>query len=214
MSIQKGVCESPVVQEKIKEGPVRTIALATLVLVALVLLPACGSSARFSAEEAMGAQKVEMQFNAKGKLVEVEYHISPDQVPDTVRQAMDALHPGGRFTGAEKETHKGKLYYELTRVVMGMEVEAMFLPDGTLYQEEVQVREHTVPEAVRETARAALAGARVTKWEEIRDMDRKLIEYHVKMASGGMNYKVLIALDGKLINIYREIPAELEVPKS
>jgi len=175
-----------------------------------LLLVGC-ATVNLESGAALEAEKLEMQFDGKGGWSEIEYHVSPDSVPAEVKQAMDELHPGGAFTGAERETHAGQLYYELTREVQGMEVEAMFKPDGTLFQEEIQVAENKVPAAIRTAARGAIEGASVTKWEEIRDKDRKVFEYHVKMAKGGKHYKVLVSLEGKLLAVYREIPAEVEV---
>ncbi|MHC4471309.1 MAG: hypothetical protein ACYS99_10130 [Planctomycetota bacterium] len=190
---------------------------ATPVSLALIglLLCSCGSAvgeekSGLNTADALAAVKIEILIDEKGQMGEIEYHISPKGVPEAVKKAMDELHPGGPYTGAEKEVNEGVLYYELTREVEGLEVEAMFLPDGTLHQEEVQVAEEKVPEAVRKTVESAVSGATVKKWEEIRGPDRKLIEYHVKIAKGAKHYKVMIATDGKLLSVYREIPAELE----
>jgi uncharacterized membrane protein YkoI len=183
-----------------------------MLLIVAILLPAC-AGAHWSNEDALQAKQIEIAMNAQGKMTEVEFHISPGQVPEVVRQAMDKLHPGGAFTGAEKEWNDGKLYYELTREVKGMEVEAMFTPDGQLYQQEIEVAQSSVPAGVQTAARAALSGGKVRKWEEIRDADNALIEYHVKMARGGMNYKVKVTTGGRVTHVYREIPGEIEVPR-
>ena len=179
-------------------------------LLALMLAPAC-RSAGLNNEDALSARKLEIQVDAQGKTVEIEYHIRPQEVPDSVRKAMDELHPGGPFTGAERETHGGIVYYELTRVVNGMEVEAMFLPDGTLHQEELQVPSGRVPQLVRATVKQRFPEARVDKWEEIRGPDRSLVEYHVKASWGGDHFKLVVSTDGRLGAVYREIPAEIEV---
>lgn len=183
-----------------------------LLLIVAILLPACGG-ARWNNEDALQAKKIEMSMNAQGKPMEVEFHISPGQVPEPVRAAMDKLHPGGPFTGAEKEWNNGKLYYELTREVKGMEVEAMFTPDGQLYQQEISVPQSKIPAGVQTACRAALSGGKVRNWEEIRDAENALLEYHVKMARGGKNYKLMVTTDGRVTSVYREIPAEIEVPR-
>lgn len=177
-----------------------------------ILLPAC-AGARWSNEDALQAKTIEMATNAQGKATEIEYHISPGQVPEPVRAEMDKLHPGGPFTGAEKEWNGGKLYYELTRDVKGMEVEAMFTPDGQLYMQEISVPQSKVPAGVQTAARAALSGGKVRNWEEIRDADNTLLEYHVKMSRGGKNYKLKVTTGGRVKAVYREVPAEIEVPR-
>ena len=183
-----------------------------MLLVFAILLPACGG-ARWNSEDALNAKKIEMTMNAQGKPMEVEFHILPSHVPEVVREAMDKAHPGGAFTDAEKEWYKGKLYYELARKVKGMEVEAMFTPEGQLFQQEIEVPQAKVPAGVQTAARAALSGGKVNKWEEIRDGENKLLEYHVKMLRGGKNYKLMLTTDGRVIGVYREVPSEIEVPR-
>jgi hypothetical protein len=178
--------------------------------VVAVTFPACASSG-WSSMDALVAESVEMQVTDLGQMAEVEYHIRPDQVPAVVRQSMDKLHPGGPYTGAEKEYEGGSLFYELTRPVGGMEIEAMFTPEGKLHSEEIEVSQNKVPTVVQNRAKNAIAGATITKWEEIRDGEQLLREYHVKMTKGGMKYKVMITPTGRLVAVYREIPAEIEV---
>jgi len=176
-------------------------------------LTACTTASGWNNDDALGAGMIEIQMTPQGRATEIEFHVAPDEVPAAVRNAMNTLHPGGRFTGAEKETENGVLYYELTREVGGMEVEAMFTPEGMLHSEEIEVPASKVPAAVQQVARDAVAGGNVTKWEEIRDSKRDLVEYHVKMASGGKKWKVAITTGGSLIAVYREIPAEIEVKR-
>jgi len=183
-----------------------------MLLIFAIVLPACGG-ARWNNEDALNAKKIEMTMSAQGKPMEVEFHISPAHVPAVVREAMDKLHPGGAFTDAEKEWYKGKLYFELSREVKGMEVEAMFTPDGQLFQQEIEIPQSKVPAGVQTAARAALSGGKVSKWEEIRDASNALLEYHVKMARGGKNFKIMITTGGRVTAVYREIPSEIEVPR-
>jgi hypothetical protein len=191
-------------------------AIIVTLLAVLPLFLSCqkataGGESALDAKDMLAAVKIEMLIGPEGNPEEIEYHIPPADVPEAVKKAMDKLHPGGPFTGAEKEMNEGILYYELTREVGGLEAEAMFLPDGTLHQEEIEVAAGKVPEAVKAGAEKAVAGATVKKWEEIRDKDRKLFEYHVKMAKGDKHYKVMLGTDGTLLGVYREIPAEIEV---
>jgi hypothetical protein len=187
--------------------------IATSVLAAVlaaILLPACQSPG-WKTDDALAADSLELVMDDLGMAADVEYHIPPEDVPAVVRQAMDRLHPGGPFTGAEKEYEGGLLYYELTREVDGMDIEAMFFPDGRLHSEEIEVPESTVPAVVREAAQNAIPGSTIRMYEEIRDSNRALYEYHVKSTRGGMNYKVMLGTTGQLLAIYREIEAEIEV---
>jgi hypothetical protein len=169
-----------------------------------------GRHARWEHERAATARKLEVQVDGGGRYAEVEYHISPDSVPAVVRKAMDQLHPGGAFDDAEYETNKGKPYYELARKVNGMEVEAMFTPDGKLHSEEIQIPTSKVPEAVRN--RAMAWGGQVTMWEEIRNDKREVTAYHVKVSRGSDKFKLMFEPDGTPEGAVREVPAEIEVP--
>jgi hypothetical protein len=178
---------------------------------ALLALPACQSGATWDNDSAASARMLEVQVNSAGRHSEVEYHIAPAEVPEAVQRAMNQLHPGGPFEDAERESHGGKTYYELSRKVGGMDVEAMFTPDGALFEEEIQVGVTKVPEAVQAAVRAAYPGGQATKWEEIRNSQREVYEYHVKLTQGGNKYKLMIARDGKHLSTHREVPAEIEV---
>ena len=183
----------------------------TAVAICLPLLGACASDAAWRSEDALLAELVEMQVDGSGNTVEIEYHVAISMVPAEVRAAMDALHPGGRTTGAEKEYQGSELYWEITKQVGGRSVEAMFRPDGTVHSQEIEVPATAVPEEVKRSV-ASMVRGQVTKWEEIRDEDGELVEYHAKVSSDGMKYKASVSADGEALGVVREIPAEIEVP--
>ena len=189
-------------------------AIGMVALAALVALPACAGRghASWNHDDAATARKLEVQVDSSGHRKEIEYHISPDQVPAAVRKAMDQLHPGGPFDDAEKESEGSQLYYELSRKANGMDIEAMFTPEGVLHSEEIQIPMSKVPEIVKDRAMASLPGAQATKWEEIRNSRREVTAYHVKMSRGSDKFKVMLTPDGKLEGKVREVPAEIEVP--
>jgi hypothetical protein len=175
------------------------------------LFVGCAAQAEWRTSEALDAEKIEVQVDSEGRPLEVEHHVDPRSVPAPVREAMDALYPGGRAVGAEKEYVGSSLFWELTKEIDGREVEAMFLPDGTLHAEEVEVSAGSVPDAVKAAVAEHMSGE-LTKWEEIRDGDRQLVEYHAKLTSNGRSYKLLVAPGGEVLGVFREIPAEIEVP--
>ena len=88
----------------------------------------------------------------------------------------------------------------------------MFYPDGTVFRSEIEVSVDDVPQSIQKVAAAALPGAKVTKYEEIREADGRLIEYHVKLNRDGKRYKLLLHRTGVFRGLLREIPAEVEVP--
>ena len=182
-----------------------------LTIMCMMGLVGC-SSAHWSNDDALMARSIEMQVDEGGSLTEIEYKIDPMKTPAAVRAAMDRLHPGGPFTDAEKEWNEGQLYFELSRVVGGMEVEAMFTPEGKLHSEEVQVTAAKVPAAVKSAIQSRWPRATVKKWEEIRDSERMVREYHVKLRQGDRHLKVAVSTAGVVRAAWREMPAEIEVP--
>ena len=182
------------------------------VFAAALGLFSCRSPLVLSNRDALDAVALELRMNGDGSLHEIEYHIAPSDVPAPVWAAMNELHPGGPFTGAGREYHGDRVYYEVTRMVGGLEVEAMFEPDGTLHSEKVEIPGSKAPEAVHAAIAAAFPTARVTKFEEIHDGARSLVEYHVKLAVGDMAYKVMLSPTGAHLATFREIVAEIEVP--
>ena len=180
------------------------------VLLLGTLAGGCATGAHWSNADALSCDKLEVTMDAHGTPREIEYHIQPDQVPTVVPDAMDRLHPGGQVVAAEKEWDGKQLCWELSKEIGGFEVEAMFFPDGRLHSEEVQVAATSIPAAVRTTAEGHLGG-QVNHWEEIRDGDRKLVEFHVKKTADGKDYKLRVSKAGVLLETYREVVAEIEV---
>jgi len=172
----------------------------------------CATAGLFDVTQARTAKKLEVQVDVEGNFVEVEYHCDPATIPQTVRDAMDAMHPGGPFTDAERELDDGVLYYELSRIVNGLEVEAMFSADGQLHSEEIEVRAGAVPAAVRDGVKTRYPEGKVAKWEEIHDGQGQTVEFHVKADVGGKRHKLMFGTDGELHGDVIEMVAEIEVP--
>jgi hypothetical protein len=166
----------------------------------------------WSADDARGAAKIEMSVDEGGGAEQIEFHVDPASVPAAVRAAMDARHPGGPYTGAEKEYVGGSLYWELTREVDGHAVEALFHPDGTLFGEEIELPESDVPGSVKDAVASAWSGDSVRSWEAIKDRGGVVTEYHVKLDAGGQAIKAIVSPGGALNRVAREVPAEIEVP--
>jgi hypothetical protein len=184
---------------------------ATVVL-GVVLFAQAGPTSLWDIDDARAAVKLEILVNKSGEPTEIEFHIDPATVPAAVQAAMDKLHPGGPYTAAERERNDGVLYFELSREVGGFEVEAMFTPEGKLHSEEISVAADKVAPAVRAAVAKALPQGTVTAWEEIRNADRALIEYHVKVDNAGKHWKVMLSTSGAITGSVLEIPAEIEVP--
>jgi len=184
----------------------------TLSLFATLALGAsCASQAQWSTDDALTAERVEVEVDEAGAAREIEYHVEPDQVPAAVHTAMNERHPGGLVIGGEKEVRKGATYWELSKSISGRSVEAMFTEDGEFVGAEVEVAAGDVPERVHGAVRARMDG-NPTKWETVHDGDDELVEYHVKVASGGKQYKLVVSPEGEVTAVVRELRAEIEVP--
>ncbi|MDJ0976796.1 MAG: hypothetical protein QNJ98_20240 [Planctomycetota bacterium] len=205
---------------------IRTLGLLGLAIAMVGLAGCCGSpcspcaprtaavaggGTALDLDAARSATKLELSLDGAGRPDEIEYHIPPSEVPEAVRQAMDAVAPGPDV-GAEKEYNGGRLYYELSRMVDGFKIEAMFHPDGRLHEIEAEVDPSTVPQAAKDAVTATWPNATNHKWEVIKDGDQSIVEYHVKLLDGGMNLKIIVFTDGKLGRVYREVVSEIEVP--
>lgn len=177
---------------------------------------ACAAPAPFPRDSGHYAEmvpesgRIEIGLRADGSIGEVEFHISPEQLPPAVLVAARA--ELGTLVAAEIEWEEGVLYYEATGLAAnGLELEAMFTPAGALHSFELAVGRAAMPAAVVATAEAWRGAGTVTSWEEIRDGARVLREYHVKKIAGGKRYKLIFGLDGALLRAVRETPAEVEV---
>lgn len=190
-----------------------SLALLALGLVlGMVATVAASPASLWDIDDARSAVKLEIGVDKNGAYNEIEYHIEPDRVPAAVKAAMDKLHPGGPFVAAERERNNGQLYFELSREVNGYEVEAMFTPEGKLHSEEVTVAADKVPDAVKQSIAQLMPTGKVTAWEEIRNGERELTAYHVKVAADGKNWKLALSTAGAYQYSVIEVPAEIEVP--
>lgn len=190
----------------------------TLPCLAVLLAAGCSSPAvRFparTAEELRNVQadgKVEFGLKDDGSLGQVEFHVPPSSLPAHVLEAMDRLVPGGEAIGAEIEYADGRRMYEVTKRVDGLEREALFDEGGNVVEWEVEVEASAVPQSIAAVADGAAPG-RITAFEEIRSPDGTLRAWHVKKDDAGIRYKIAVDLDGSLIGVFRETPAEIEVP--
>ncbi len=188
--------------------PTRNLLLAA----AALLVCGCQSATTIDPAVARDAASLEVQVDGDGNLCEVEYHLAPSKVPENIRKAMLALHPGAQLTDAEREENGGEWFWELAGQTGGYEVEAMFHADGSLHSEEIQVPADRVPGGVRESIARLWPGAPVKAWEEIRNEARAILEYHVKLESGAWKLKVMVAPNGSILGAVREIASEIEVP--
>jgi hypothetical protein len=182
-----------------------------------LVLVACATPGGFPKETAKDVAlvpatgRIEVSLDRAGGLKEVEFHISPDSLPASVRAAADRLMPDGVAVAAEKEYVRGAVCYEITKAIAGKDWEVLFDADGNVVEWEIQIARSEAPAAVLEAARKA-TGGEIHTVEKILGPKKDLLEYHVKKEHEGIKYKIVISIDGEVRVIYRETPAEVEVP--
>jgi hypothetical protein len=155
---------------------------------------------------------IEFAVDKDGDVTEVEYHVSKDAIPEKVLQSAEEMFPGALLADAEKEWVGSTLYYEVTKKKGGEAYEVMMTPKGKPYRMEMTVKPSDVPAGVLGAADEAIPGGRRSSVEKILDGDKNLLEYHIKKEVKGIKYKILVGPDGEVLCVYREVPAEIEVP--
>ncbi len=155
---------------------------------------------------------IELAVDKDGSLLEVEFHVPKETIPARALQAVNAKIPAGTIVDCEKEYHGGVVYYEVTKELDGRKYEIMVTPTGRLYRLELEIADSDAPARVLAAADRAVPWGRRTLVEKILDGNERLIEFHVKKVAEELRYKILIAPDGTVKQVFREIPAEIEIP--
>jgi len=154
---------------------------------------------------------IELGLDRSMKIVDIECHISPRELPDQIRSAADAHVGAGDIVAAEKEYQGGKLRWEITKMIDGKEWEVLFDPQGNPTSWEVQIDPGEAPEGVLKVTEDKVGGS-ITSVEKILDDAKNLTAYHVKRDADGYHYKLIVSPEGRLRMTLRETKAEIEVP--
>lgn len=154
---------------------------------------------------------IEVGLGGGGRILEVEFHVPPSELPAEILAAVGRLCPGGEVVDCEIEYVGGTRYYEVTKRAAGKETELMLDEAGRPFRWEVEIEASAAPKAVLDAAASAAPGT-LRKVEEIRDAGKALLAYHVKKEDRGIHYKIEIAPGGERLGVWRETKAEVEVP--
>lgn len=171
--------------------------------------------AKYGPEVAPGG-KIEIEVAADGSILEMEYEVGSDWIPEPAHRAAAAAVAGcpGCKGGApfnwELEWMGGGWSYEVKFRSGDHEHEVIVDAVGRVLLQEVTVAEKDVPAAVLSAAREAVPGGKVTSRERITGPGRD--EFHVKVEKDGIHYKMLISPAGVVTRKAREVRAEIEVP--
>ncbi len=177
-------------------------------------LLACGliSSNPIDLDQAAAASSLAFIVNTDGRTDRVQYQIDPEAVPAPAKAAMDRLHPGSPYTAAKFETDGQQKLYRLWRTVNHLEVSAAFRADGTLLSEEMEIPVEKTPSPVLETITERFPNATDPRYSEVRDVNRTIRSYHVRLRLDERQYKLQLYPNGVLINTRILVNAQVEVP--
>jgi hypothetical protein len=121
--------------------------------------------------------------------------INVDQIPAKAREALQKLAGSNPIIKVESEKEHGVQVYEAAWTADGTKTEAEVTADGVLLEMEEWVKADKVPQAVRETAEKALAGASKLSYEK-----HTVVFYEVEGKVDGKKKEVSISPAGKLMS--------------
>jgi len=82
-----------------------------------------------------------------------ETELRSDEVPEAVRDSLQAHYPGAKYLGFSMETGNGSSLYEAEMNVAGRRIDALLDSVGTFQEIETEVHVSELPEAVRTALR-------------------------------------------------------------
>ncbi len=174
----------------------------------------------YEAEIIIDGRKIEIEVAADGTLLEREEEISLDQVPAAVKATILKEAKGAAITEVEKESSKGKTFYEAEWVVGGKEVEIKVAADGTLLGREVEEDDDDDDEAIaldRIPAKAREALLKYAKGEKFTDIERETVRgvvfYEAEWMVNGREHEAKVTADGTLVELEEAVDAR-DVPAS
>jgi hypothetical protein len=129
--------------------------------------------------------------------------ISLDQIPQKVKEAVNARLPGAEVTRAEKETEHGQVVYDLELKHRGRKYEMDVKEDGTILEIEKEIAAKDVPETITKAVQAKYPDCTIEEVMEVNKVtgqEEKPIHYEVTiMTSAKKKTEVVFSLDGKSV---------------
>ncbi len=126
-----------------------------------------------------------------------EEKIPLDKVPAKVLDAVKAKFKDAEIVGAEKETDKGKVSYEIAIKNKGQKIDLMVSEDGKITAVEATIDVKDVPKVVTEAVLKKYPNAKITSAEEI-TKDTK-VTYEMKISVGEKKLEVVFDPQGKYV---------------
>lgn len=124
-------------------------------------------------------------------------------VPAAVLDAVKVRYPKAEIKSAEKETDRGRTYYEIESRLNGRELEVTLEPNGTIVEIEKDVAAGDLPKPVADAVAANHPDARIKKAQEVIKLKsgKEMKHFDVDLEVGGKDLDMKVAPDGKIIRI-------------
>jgi hypothetical protein len=128
--------------------------------------------------------------------------ISPDKLPQKIKDSIKGRFPGAEVTGAEKENEKGKVVFDIELKHEGRKYEMEIEEDGTIVEIEKEVASKDVPEAITKAVKKKYPTSTIKEVMEVNKVtgkEEKPIHYEVVIETDGKKKEVVVSLDGKTV---------------
>ncbi len=126
-----------------------------------------------------------------------EEKIAIDKVPAKVMDAVKAKFKDAQVTGAEKETEKGKVSYEINITNKGQKIDVIVSEEGKITAVESIIDVKDVPKVVIDALMKKYPEAKIKQAEEI-NKDEK-ITYELIITAGDKKLEVVFDPEGKFL---------------
>lgn len=123
--------------------------------------------------------------------------IAQKDVPATVLSAFQKAYPNPKIKGYLTETEGGKTYYEIESVQGKTTIDALLLPDGTIYEVEEGLPAADLPAPVKAAVSGKYPKGKIIKSE--RTTRGSEMTYEMKVTSGKASVGLVVDPAGKIV---------------
>lgn len=155
-----------------------------------------------------------IEFDSDGSVLAAGGAVALESVPAACRSAVDAAHPGGRQTGAERVYEDGSTSWMVAKEVDGRALEILVTDDGEVFGGEEVLAPSTWPPDVVSAAKAAVPGSTLERVERVWGTEARGDEaYHLKFNDHGESVRVGVSADAKVLRVVRRLAGQVRVPR-
>jgi hypothetical protein len=130
-------------------------------------------------------------------LVASAQSLTPEQVPDVVKQGFQAKFPAVKRAEWKIKSDKN---YEAEFTLKGTEIAAKFDSTGKWLETESAISSSKVPKAVRDTAAKTFKGYKVIERQSVQRWNEEPLIYELHLENAKEIVKAQFAADGSVLN--------------